>query len=545
MVHHILSLCMTVGLICGCSVPGPDSPAGTYGIDFTLPPDSDVRGAVVFVVDGVNAEIFEQMLEAGELPAFKRYFIDRGLYVRRAVCNVPGVTLANLTSLATGRFCGHHQITGINWFDRNRLIYRNYDTIAQKNTLDGDYQVANIYEQFPDRTTVSVFFQPHRRATKFIENWTSAGPLFFFGFYERVDRLTLYRFHLVRHIASQRRAWPAVTYAYLLSPDFRGYGYGSDSKEYRDAIRHSDRQIGRVLADMERTGLLDKLHIALVSDHGMVDVDKHFVVDDYLREHLGLELPCRRLWEPTAFEDRQDYYKKYTAVTYGSGDRYWAIQLRRPVRRNGRTVAYRSWLERPSQAELQAYPIGTHLTKTGLVDLPSHFAHRPEVDLVAWSGGKNHAAVQNDKGIAEFRQPDGPGGRILYAVVSGKDPLGYADAVPLEARTVGLAPRRWLQLTAGTPYPDLPAQIVAYFRARRAGDLVLFAADGWDFRDVHSGGHGGFAPGEAFVPMAIAGPGIQPRRLDVARTVDLVPTLLDLLGAEPIDGVDGVSLTRP
>ena len=130
----------------------------------------------MFVVDGVGGAIFEEMLEAGELPAIREYFVDRGLYVPRAVGNIPSVTMANLTSLATGRFPGHHGVVGISWFDRLNYIWRNYNTIAQKNTLDEDYTAPNIYEQFQDDMTVSIFYQPHRGATKFFENWHSAGP---------------------------------------------------------------------------------------------------------------------------------------------------------------------------------------------------------------------------------------------------------------------------------------------------------------------------------------------------------------------------------
>ena len=192
-------------LLAGCGTPAADGPADTYGLDFTMPPDSELSGAVVFLLDGLNATVFEEMLDAGELPAIEKYFVRRGLYAPRAVANIPSVTLANLTSIVTGQFCGHHGIVGINWFDRNRLLWRNYETIAQKNTLDGDYVSSTIYEQFPDRTTFSVFYQAHRGATKFIENWMSASAPFYFGWYEFVDRLTLFRFNIIANVARERR----------------------------------------------------------------------------------------------------------------------------------------------------------------------------------------------------------------------------------------------------------------------------------------------------------------------------------------------------
>ena len=101
----------------GCEVPGPDGPAESFGLDFTGTNPAGRHGAIVFYVDGLNARIFQEMLEAGELPAIRRYFVDRGLYAPRAVANTPSVTLANETSFVTGLFPGHHGVTGINWFD--------------------------------------------------------------------------------------------------------------------------------------------------------------------------------------------------------------------------------------------------------------------------------------------------------------------------------------------------------------------------------------------------------------------------------------------
>jgi len=214
--------------VCGCLALNETDETETFGVDFTPPKNQqiqDVRGAIVFVVDGLNGEIFQQMLEAGELPAIKRYFVDRGLYAPRAIANIPSITFANLTSLVTGQFPGHNNIPAITWFDRDTLVWRNYATIAQKNLLDNDYSTQNIYELLgKDAVTVSIFFQPHRRTTKFFENTISAAPVYTFGWYYYLDRLTLYRFGEMMDLArSKWKKFPTLTYAYLLAPDFMGY----------------------------------------------------------------------------------------------------------------------------------------------------------------------------------------------------------------------------------------------------------------------------------------------------------------------------------
>jgi len=527
---------LAVGALAGCGVPAADGPADTFGIDFAGTNAAGARGAVVFFVDGLNAEIFREMLEAGELPAIQRHFADRGLYVPRAVANTPSVTLANETSFATGQFPGHHGIVGINWFDRNRLIWRNYETIKQKNTLDGDHTAPTLYEQFPDRTTFSLFFQAHRGATKFVENWTSAGPLFFFGWYEYVDRLSLYRFHVVADVARRRGRWPAVTVAYMLAPDFRAYGFGVASPRYREAIRHTDRQIGRVLGDLERAGLLKDLYVILVSDHSLMEVTRHMPMGDFLRGELGLAVATKRLWESTKFEDRLAYYGKWPVVIYGSGDRYWALCLRRPIRRDGEVVGYEPWPVRPTREEMASFPT----RNGGSVDLLKALLAREAVDALAVAAGPDRVRVLRRNGEVEFHQQGGRGGPIAYRLIAGTDPFGWKGKVPAAAMAgEPMAGRQWLEATAGTDYPDLPAQIVAYFRSRLAGDVAVFAAPGWDFNNVNRAGHGGLRPGDMHVPLMIAGPDVPTGRLPTARTADVMPTILRLLGRPVPPNLDG------
>ena len=88
-------------------------------------------------------------------------------------------------------------------------------------------------------------------------------------------------------------------------------------------------------------------------------------------------------------------------------------------------------------------------------------------------------------------------------------------------------------------------QILAYFEAPLTGDLAVFAAPGWDFADHFKAGHGGLAPEDMFVPLLMAGPGVPHlRHPGPVRAVDLVPTLLDLLGRPVPPNLDGRTLVR-
>ncbi len=538
--------------VAGCGIPRANGPADTYGLDFRMPPGAKVHGAIVFLVDGVSAQVFNEMLEAGELPAIKKYFVDRGLYAPRAIASTPTVTLANLTSVVTGQFPGHHNITGINWFDRNTLIWRDYGTVAQKNKLDDDYNVPNIYEQFPEEMTWSLFFQPHRGCTKFVEDAiTGVGP-YLFDWFELLDRLTLSRFDRLADISRQVGRFPAITTVYLLAPDFNAYEHGASSPHYRAALAHTDRQIGRVLGDLQRAGLLDKLYIALVSDHGHLDVNRHMPLERFLEQKVGLDLDRAHWWERLPFETRLKRYDSEFAVPYGSGDRYFAVCLRAP-RGDGPPQQWLPWLERPTVEDLHHYPTFLHRDpfRKGqpkrTVDLLDTLVKLDAVDAVAYRRGADAVRILRENGEVEFTQEGGREAAITYHLIRGEDPLGWkgkVDAAVLDG-SKPMTSRQWLNATLPTDYPDLPAQILAYFRSRRAGDIVIFAQPGWDFDTFRRSGHGGIRPDDMQVPMAIAGPGVPHRRLDVARTVDLAPTILTLMGKQPPAPMDGESLVRP
>ena len=83
------------------------------------------------------------------------------------------------------------------------------------------------------------------------------------------------------------------------------------------------------------------------------------------------------------------------------------------------------------------------------------------------------------------------------------------------------------------------------FDSRRAGDLVIFAADNWDFDSHIIGGHGSVRQVDMRMPMIFAGPEIKAGgRLAAARTVDVAPTLIDMISPDKLKlhNFDGHSL---
>src|SRR6266699_1962683 len=160
----------------------------------------------------------------------------------------------------------------------------------------------------------------------------------------------------------------------------------------------------------------------------------------------------------------------------------------------------------------------------------------PAVLLVGCRGDTGGVVVRTPRGRARLAEA---AGLIRYQPESG-DPLGLGGYVELDDRDL-------LSRTRETDVPDAPRQLLQLFQTSRAGDLVLAAVPGADFRGPweipeHRAGHGSLIAEHMEVPIAasVALPDAP------IRTVDLMPTILERLDVAVPSGVvlDGVPFSR-
>jgi len=533
-------LLSAVFLAAGCAAM-PDNREEPFHFDYAGASTVD-RPVVVFFADGVGRAVFNRMLAEGRLPNIKRYLVDRGVAVEHAFTVMPTITHSVTTSMVTGVVPGRHGILGIHWFDRRSLIARNYNSISQKNTLDGDYYQPTIFSEPRRGWTMAIFFQPHKGATRFVENWTSAGPPYFFGWYQFVDRISAIRFSIQARIARARGRMPRLTFVHMIAPDAVGHKFGPDSEQYARAIEHADAQIGRIVRNYEEAGLLDELLLIFLSDHGMVATPRQLCVQDVLDKEFDVSVARKFLWERgTTLEKRIGYYRRFNAVVIGSGGRCMYVHLRKPKGDEG----FEGWLARPDLDELTRYP-----TRSGRrINLVEAFARLEGIGHVLARAGARAVRVTSAAGAGLIEQD--PSGRIRYAVIAGEDPLGLTESSSGARLMDGRFHRRasWIRASLGTVCAGVLWQAVDFMSCPRCGDLALFAAPGFGFADDageetmarYFGGHGGISADEFLVPFVLAGAGLKGAQLDTASIVDLAPTLLDYWGAVAA-ATDGVSV---
>jgi phosphonoacetate hydrolase len=161
------------------------------------------------------------------------------------------------------------------------------------------------------------------------------------------------------------------------------------------------------------------------------------------------------------------------------------------------------------------------------------------VDMVLRRDGDVYEA-SSATGSVRFRATaGGTGWDVDDATVEGANPLANQDPAhnsPLSAERANPYPDR-----SANAYPFAYDQLIQLFDSPAAPDLVAIHSAGhnWEDQGGHRGEHGSIGVVQARAPFIMAGAGVRTDGLvpTSARLVDIAPTVLALLGAEPGEGI--------
>jgi hypothetical protein len=486
----------------------------------------------LFFVDGLALPVLEDLLAKGQLPHIERIFVRGGMSVRHAVSSLPPVTYANSVSLLTGRFPGHHGVLGNRWFDRHRLLLQDYGQPDTYRDVNDDFRPATVFDVLEDHFTVSVQAHTRRGVSHAFDNLPAAGIDWLFGAFANVDRRVGRCLWRVATLAERVGRWPSVLFAYFPGVDEIGHHHGPDSNEYRQAVRSVDAQIGRIVKGVELLRPAAALYFVLVSDHGMLQIGRNrfLDLDRWLGNRCRLRVHQERVFDRPLVE-RYERLRRCDAVLVIGGFRRAFIHLK------GR----QGWHTQPTPRQLDRL-MQPDADGPSLIDLPG-------VELVCRRDGPDRVRIMSRLGSATVERRSRNGRRQYRITDIDENPLGLDVEPAMETMVQGgwHDSRRWLQASAGARYPDFVPQIVEMFDSPRTGDLAVFAAADWTFERSNRGGHGAPLAGDMLIPLFFAGADLpKGGTIEQARLVDVMPTLLDLLGEshrlERVGRIDGVSL---
>jgi len=476
----------------------------------TATPLDNAMSLIILVADGARADSFDAGIANGTLPALARLRSEGGLHALTTV--FPSVTGPAYAPFLTGRFPGPIGLPGLRWYDRARTrctvrphcrSYLGSDMRHMDRDLDS--RAPTLFELVRSRfSAMSMIARGARRREK-------VGP--------GLRLLTrIARTHwsgnvagwldIDRHVASEaarriRELRPELSFVALLGLDKTSHASGHDSSPAHGALGIVDDAVARIRDDAERAGRWDDTTLWVVSDHGHSEVRKH----DDIAAHVA-SLGHRVISHPWVYTRRPEV----AVMVSGNAMAHLYLELARR--------------ERPWWPELRAK----------WEPLVEALLERDSVDLLLLPHSETRCEVRSRERGTAFVERDGK--RYSYRPGSG-DPLGLGSA-PL----LSLDSRESHEATMPTDYPDSLVQIINLAGSSRAGEIILSAARGRDFRAhyepiPHVSTHGALHREHMLVPLLANRP--LPKR--PRRTVDIMPSALRALGLAIPPGLDGVAFT--
>lgn len=462
---------------------------------------------VILVADGARPDTLFAAMDAGDLPALSAL---RARGMATTLTSVfPSVTGSAYTPFLLGLHPGRAGLPGLRWYDRERRStlwpaharsYVGLGGMRADKDLTRDFRT--LFEHEP-RSIGGFTYVGRGLSTRqrIGTGWAFGARMAWTHFrgdldgWMRFDRWLGDEF--VRRIITQR---PRV--AFLAHPgiDKLSHRFGHAHPRVLDAMRTVDQTVRSLEEAFAREGRADELEIWVVSDHGHAPVPQH--------EDLAGTVA------------RWGHAVRAHPWVIGGND--VAVMV------SGNAMAH-LYLELKSRRRV-AWPA----LRERWQPLLDRLLALPAVDLAIVPMGDARLSLHSrERGSAELCTSGD--GTFSYRRVNG-DPLGLGDDL------LGLSDAAAWERMRESEYPDALVQCCAIAAAPRAGDIILSAAPGWDFRSryepvLHVSGHGALHRDQLLVPFISSRPiaGV------LRRTVDLLPTALATLGLPIPRGLDGRS----
>ncbi|MFH1774394.1 MAG: alkaline phosphatase family protein [Methanobacteriota archaeon] len=450
--------------------------------------------AVIFIVDAARADKMYDSASAGLAPSIKG-LIDSGVKFTSAKTVFPSITPSGHSSILTGAYPARSGIPGMTWFNKNNFEYKDYNALYYKIKweVNNDLLTQTIFEVLENYNSVK------NTATilEFVRNGADDKQglsIEMFGDYEWIKFYKILgNFEGIREW-SKELDYDTMTealYRFQYPQNYYSNGLPTDLMAIwlpgNDIISHE--------------GGPDETYGA----GSMSNIDAQV-------GRLLNEPTFQTIKEETVFIITADHGQ--TAVT---------------------SKVTKSTLE--SVLENAGYFTGVMVDPMDEFELPYHNTDA----VVAPNGGMAQIYVQS--GITL----DDPYSGTWNSLPRRENVLPAADAFKnqpyISAILVRYQGSNGYEVYYGNPlsYPDAQERING-LNSDRSGDIILLA--NYDSKyyfgdEPEKGTHGHLNDKDTYVPLIFSGSGVKHDTLTSARTIDIAPTIVNLLLGTEMSGVDG------
>lgn len=467
----------------------------------------DYGRCVILLFDGARFDVFGKLLRDGHLPNIKRHTSAKGAFLKgySSLCTTTGPAHV---PFIYGVYPGHANVPAIRWFDkintkRNSMLnpgtrsYVGPGSYSMGSDVSRDY--SPLYDFFSNPVGIFSSLDKNHNVKIRSRRRHKVQKALYYTFAHYTDRWEVTDRAAARSVSKYIERGSDFIFAVFPGIDEITHLYHPTHEKVLKHYSELDRFLGMMLKGLSGEEL-EKTLLFIVSDHGLSITHTHIPLVSLSREEGYTPIFYPRIFK-----------KGYDIAIMESGNAMASVYFMEPA-------AYRPAFYR----------------EITTIDRNKRFINRllshDGIDFIAYRIDNSSLGIRNRHGEAIFSFEGG----YVKLTSNGDNPLGIK--IDREKMPVSKS----LDLTADTPYPDSIVQMRQLFSSRRTGDLVVFAAEGFDLREryewpEHKSSHGSLLKPHMEVPICTN------IRLNArsCRTVDIFPTILHKLGHSIPSNVDG------
>lgn len=463
------------------------------------------KRCIMILADGARADRMATHLASGKLPHIQATFLSTGGFYE-ATSVFPSTTGPAYFPFLAGCYPATANVPGIRWLDKKRFAKpwffpkRRRSYVGMETfwiNFDMNRHIETAFDLFPKSYNI---FNAVNKGVKFRHNLTRLMRIWYWYYAHLTDRWSLVEQAACEKVLQVIDRGFDFCFAVFPAVDEYSHLAGPLSPAVDTAYFKLDEYVGQIRERLAKKGWLKDTLLWIVSDHGFSGTHTHFCVNEFL-EARGI----RTFFYPLIFK------RECIAANMMSGNGMTHLYFKHP----------KGW----------AVPVTDAILVEMYGTMLDELVKQPAVDIAAVRTDDEAILVLSRRGRAVLKQ----NGSLIHYQVQTTDPFGYGPLPQM------LSSAEALRLTIGTDYPDGLAQLAQLFLSPRTGDVVLSATPGFDLRrdyevPEHHGSHGSLHREQMMTPVLCNAKLSQP----TFRTVDVFPTMLQLMGHDiPLD-IDGI-----
>jgi ectonucleotide pyrophosphatase/phosphodiesterase family member 5 len=230
-------------------------------------------------------------IDTHNLVNFAKFYSESGVRASRLQPQFPTHTFSNQWSLVTGSYVEKHGMIGNNFYDSYN------DEFFQLSKQGETKWYGNLTETIPLTThdSPSIDFEPiWFTATRFaiktgVFSWPGSDAIFYDTPFYRVKKHRS-EIDFNRQIQQAIHWFDKDNYKFILmyndQLDHISQKYGIDSREFNVTLIDLDAQLGNLIDKLESFSIYNanNFNMIIVSDHGMTNIRKNIIIDEYFSE---------------------------------------------------------------------------------------------------------------------------------------------------------------------------------------------------------------------------------------------------------------------